>query len=144
VVSLFVAGAGAGGSWAQEFADNEADFADWDSIYARNAEAGVSAGAAVGDGEYVFSEHNPFLGDAAAFEKGKDLFKRGLLSEAALALEAEVSSGCLGFCPVSPLLFKCKRPWPSAKGGPKRLCHPLASVPVQPNRGSGEGVCIST
>ena len=92
-----LAGAGAGGAWAQEFADNKADFADWDSIYARNAEAGVSAGAAVGDGEYVFSEHNPFLGDAAAFDKGKDLFKRGLLSEAALALEAEV--GFLASCP---------------------------------------------
>lgn len=41
-------------------------------------------------GEYEFSEHNPFLGDPAALEKGKDLFKRGLLTEAALALEAEV------------------------------------------------------
>lgn len=41
-------------------------------------------------GDYVFSENNPFTGDPAALEKGKDLFKRGLLSEAALALEAEV------------------------------------------------------
>lgn len=53
-----------------------------------------AAGArAVGDGEYVFAEYNPFLGDPAAFDKGKDLFKRGLLSEAALALEAEVGAG---------------------------------------------------
>jgi peroxin-5 len=43
----------------------------------------------------MFAEHNPFLGDAAAFQKGRDLFKRGLLSEAALALEAEVRIGLL-------------------------------------------------
>lgn len=49
-----------------------------------------AAAAAQADGEYMFAENNPFLGDPAAFEKGKDLFKRGLLSEAALALEAEV------------------------------------------------------
>ena len=94
---LCCAGAGAAGSWAQEFADNEGDFADWDSIFARNAAAGVGAAAAAADGEYVFSDHNPFLGDAAAFDKGKDLFKRGLLSEAALALEAEVGLRVWGF-----------------------------------------------
>lgn len=60
------------------------------------AAAAAGLASAVGDGEYVFAETNPFLGDAAAFEKGKDLFKRGLLSEAALALEAEV---CLGHIP---------------------------------------------
>lgn len=48
------------------------------------------------DGEYQFAEHNPFLGDPAALEKGKDLFKRGLLSEAALALEAEVGAWAVG------------------------------------------------
>lgn len=53
-------------------------------------QAAAAAVAAAADGEYVFAEHNPFLGDPAAFDKGKDLFKRGLLSEAALALEAEV------------------------------------------------------
>jgi hypothetical protein len=46
-------------------------------------------------GEYQFAASNPFLGDPAALEKGKDLFKRGLLSEAALALEAEVRHGVL-------------------------------------------------
>lgn len=56
--------------------------------------AANAAGAA--DGEYLFAEHNPFLGDAAAFEKGRDLFKRGLLSEAALALEAEVRAELFG------------------------------------------------
>jgi hypothetical protein len=55
----------------------------------------AAAAGAVADGEYVFAEHNPFLGDPAAYEKGKDLFKRGLLSEAALALEAEVGVGHL-------------------------------------------------
>ena len=62
-----------------------------------HVQAAAAAAAAVADGEYVFAEHNPFLGDPAALEKGKDLFKRGLLSEAALALEAEVRSG---FCVV--------------------------------------------
>lgn len=39
--------AGAGpSSWAQEFADNEADYADWDDIFARNAE--VSSSTACG------------------------------------------------------------------------------------------------
>jgi hypothetical protein len=32
------AGAGAASSWAQEFTDNEGEFADWDNIFARNAE----------------------------------------------------------------------------------------------------------
>jgi hypothetical protein len=32
------AGAGPASSWAQEFADNEGDMADWDNIFARNAE----------------------------------------------------------------------------------------------------------
>jgi NAD(P)-dependent dehydrogenase (short-subunit alcohol dehydrogenase family) len=32
------AGAGPSNAWAQEFADNEGDFADWDNIFARNAE----------------------------------------------------------------------------------------------------------
>jgi peroxin-5 len=49
-------------------------------------------------GEYIFAADNPFLGDAAAFEKGKDLFKRGLLSEAALALEAEVGVLLCCYC----------------------------------------------
>jgi hypothetical protein len=59
----------------------------------------AAAAGAVTDGEYVFAEHNPFLGDPAAYEKGKDLFKRGLLSEAALALEAEVGVAPNPFCP---------------------------------------------
>lgn len=57
-------------------------------------------------GDYQLSEHNPFLNDPAALEKGKDLFKRGLLSEAALALEAEVR--CLGwFCVTITNFRKC-------------------------------------
>ncbi len=43
-------------------------------------------------GEYVFSFNNPFLGDAEALVKGRDLFRRGVLTEAALALEAEVAA----------------------------------------------------
>jgi peroxin-5 len=35
---------------------------------------------------------NPFQNDTAAMQKGRDLFQRGLLSEAVLALEAEVAA----------------------------------------------------
>lgn len=40
--------------------------------------------------EYVFQPNNPFLSDPESAEKGKQLFRHGLLSEAVLAFEAEV------------------------------------------------------
>lgn len=39
---------------------------------------------------YVFSDMNPYLGHPNPLQEGKDLFYNGLLSEAVLALEAEV------------------------------------------------------
>lgn len=39
---------------------------------------------------YVFAEQNPYVGHASPLREGQDLFRRGLLSEAVLALEAEV------------------------------------------------------
>ncbi|WIA12458.1 hypothetical protein OEZ85_012493 [Tetradesmus obliquus] len=83
---------GAGSAaWANEFVNDAegAAYADWEDLYAKNAAA--SPGQHV-RGEYRFAANNPFLGDPAALEKGRDLFKRGLLSEAALALEAEVQA----------------------------------------------------
>eukprot|EP00879_Flechtneria_rotunda_P013327 GHRR01013917.1.p1 GENE.GHRR01013917.1~~GHRR01013917.1.p1 ORF type:complete len:656 (+),score=254.39 GHRR01013917.1:215-2182(+) len=82
-------GAAGATSWAQEFTNDldESSYADWDALYAKHTEV---AGLANARGEYVFAQNNPFIGDPAALEKGKDLFKRGLLTEAALALEAEV------------------------------------------------------
>ncbi|KMZ61554.1 Peroxisomal targeting signal 1 receptor, partial [Zostera marina] len=39
---------------------------------------------------YVFSDMNPYVGHPDPLGKGQDLFRKGLLSEAVLALEAEV------------------------------------------------------
>ncbi|KAE9598347.1 putative tetratricopeptide-like helical domain, peroxisomal targeting signal 1 receptor family [Lupinus albus] len=41
-------------------------------------------------GVYVFSDLNPYVGHPNPLKEGQDLFRRGLLSEAVLALEAEV------------------------------------------------------
>lgn len=50
----------------------------------------LSAGS--GSGEYVFATNNPFMGDPDAEAKGRDLFRRGVLTEAVLALEAAVQA----------------------------------------------------
>ncbi|GIL45262.1 hypothetical protein Vafri_2556, partial [Volvox africanus] len=89
---------GEASSWVHEFnKGDEQQFEEWERIYGHGAVdsllgGGVAAGMGPGaaTGEYVFSEQNPFLGDPDALQKGKDLFRRGILSEAALALEAEV------------------------------------------------------
>lgn len=39
---------------------------------------------------YVFSDLNPYVGHPNPLKEGQDLFRKGLLSEAVLALEAEV------------------------------------------------------
>lgn len=41
-------------------------------------------------GVYVFSDMNPYVGHPEPMKEGLELFRKGLLSEAALALEAEV------------------------------------------------------
>lgn len=41
-------------------------------------------------GVYVFSENNPYVGHPNPMQEGQELFHKGLLSEAVLALEAEV------------------------------------------------------
>ncbi|PNW73046.1 hypothetical protein CHLRE_14g616750v5 [Chlamydomonas reinhardtii] len=91
--------AGEAAAWAEEFnKGDEGQYEEWERIYGHGAVgdsvfggglAGM-AGTATAPGEYVFSEANPFLGDPEAMQKGKDLFRRGVLSEAALALEAVV------------------------------------------------------
>lgn len=40
--------------------------------------------------DYAFKPNNPFMADAHSFAKAKSLFRHGVLSEAAYALEAEV------------------------------------------------------
>lgn len=39
---------------------------------------------------YVFSDMNPYVGHPDPLKEGQELFRKGLLSEAVLALEAEV------------------------------------------------------
>ncbi|TYG55639.1 hypothetical protein ES288_D08G000200v1 [Gossypium darwinii] len=39
---------------------------------------------------YVFSDMNPYVGHQNPLKEGQELFRKGLLSEAVLALEAEV------------------------------------------------------
>ncbi|KAI8464483.1 MAG: hypothetical protein J3K34DRAFT_454916 [Monoraphidium minutum] len=76
--------------WVREFGGGDAVPEEWDALYRdAAARAGVAVPGLAGR-EYAFTDPNPFLGDAAALAKGKDLFRRGLLTEAALALEAEV------------------------------------------------------
>lgn len=41
-------------------------------------------------GVYVFSDLNPYVGRPNPMKEGQELFRKGLLSEAVLALEAEV------------------------------------------------------
>ena len=41
-------------------------------------------------GVYVFSDLNPYVGRPNPLKEGQELFRKGLLSEAVLALEAEV------------------------------------------------------
>eukprot|EP00195_Chlamydomonas_chlamydogama_P007749 CAMPEP_0202890112 /NCGR_PEP_ID=MMETSP1392-20130828/620_1 /ASSEMBLY_ACC=CAM_ASM_000868 /TAXON_ID=225041 /ORGANISM="Chlamydomonas chlamydogama, Strain SAG 11-48b" /LENGTH=769 /DNA_ID=CAMNT_0049573613 /DNA_START=142 /DNA_END=2451 /DNA_ORIENTATION=- len=81
----------AANTWVQEFnAGDEETFQEWERIYGHSNFSSVLGGGV--KGEYVFARDNPFMGDPEAFSKGKDLFRRGVLTEACLALEAEVQA----------------------------------------------------
>ncbi|KAG5376099.1 hypothetical protein IGI04_040695 [Brassica rapa subsp. trilocularis] len=77
--------------WVDEFAEGplgESSADAWANAYdefltERNAEKQAS-------GVYVFSDMNPYVGHPDPMKEGQELFRKGLLSEAALALEAEV------------------------------------------------------
>ncbi|KAF8099138.1 hypothetical protein N665_0251s0059 [Sinapis alba] len=77
--------------WVDEFAEGplgESSADAWANAYdefltQRNAEKQAS-------GVYVFSDMNPYVGHPDPMKEGQELFRKGLLSEAALALEAEV------------------------------------------------------
>jgi peroxin-5 len=77
--------------WAEEFSNSAlpADVANWEEEYLRELEKLHSAIGPRSSGQYIMAENNPFLTDLDSFQKGKDLFRKGVLTEAVLALEAE-------------------------------------------------------
>ena len=88
--------------WADEFADVPEEWAaEFEEMKRGNPDWAMenvwdqieSEGAALRSAErshYQFTDPNPYLGRKDALEVGRDLFRRGVLSEAALALEAAV------------------------------------------------------
>ncbi|XP_071692976.1 peroxisome biogenesis protein 5-like isoform X2 [Rutidosis leptorrhynchoides] len=85
--------------WADEFGlqvsdgilgDDSAD--NWASAYDEylNEQAVMKQKADSSRGVYVFSDLNPYVGHPDPLREGQELFRKGLLSEAVLALEAEV------------------------------------------------------
>ena len=77
--------------WAAEFEEMKRGNPDWamENVWDQIE----SEGAQLRDAErshYRFTDPNPYLGRKDALEVGRDLFRRGVLSEAALALEAAV------------------------------------------------------
>ncbi|KAG9143930.1 hypothetical protein Leryth_016124 [Lithospermum erythrorhizon] len=85
--------------WAEEFGrqvaegtldDNTAD--NWASAYDDylNEQVSLKQESAKSRGVYEFSEFNPYVGHPNPLKEGQELFRKGLLSEAVLALEAEV------------------------------------------------------
>ncbi|KAM7250693.1 hypothetical protein ACFE04_022576 [Oxalis oulophora] len=81
--------------WADEYGEQVAQGAfgdgateDWTSAYDEFMNQQISSKA--DKGVYVFSDMNPYVGHPNPLKEGQDLFRKGLLSEAVLALEAEV------------------------------------------------------
>ncbi|CAL4999593.1 unnamed protein product [Urochloa decumbens] len=78
--------------WAEEFSGGgfgETSADPWaDEFQEQLSSFKQSSGAS--RGVYVFSEMNPYVGHPNPMQEGQELFRKGLLSEAVLALEAEV------------------------------------------------------
>ncbi|XP_022940955.1 peroxisome biogenesis protein 5 [Cucurbita moschata] len=83
--------------WVEEFgqqvgegASGEAD--NWANAYDEflNEQVAAKGKTDASNGIYVFSDMNPYVGHPNPLKEGQDLFRKGLLSEAVLALEAEV------------------------------------------------------
>ncbi len=55
-----------------------------------NEQVAVKKQSEASRGVYVFSDMNPYVGHPNPLREGQELFRKGLLSEAVLALEAEV------------------------------------------------------
>ncbi|KAL3851064.1 hypothetical protein ACJIZ3_012946 [Penstemon smallii] len=85
--------------WSEEFERQVADGTlgdssseNWANAYDEylNEQAAVRQKSETSRGVYVFSDLNPYVGHPNPLKEGQELFRRGLLSEAVLALEAEV------------------------------------------------------
>ncbi|KAL8033243.1 hypothetical protein ABFX02_13G149600 [Erythranthe guttata] len=85
--------------WSEEFerqvadgvlGDGSAD--NWANAYDEylDEQASLKQKSDSSRGVYVFSDLNPYVGHPNPLKEGQELFRRGLLSEAVLALEAEV------------------------------------------------------
>lgn len=86
--------------WADEFGDqfsnsmlNEDMSSNWLDSYEKYVEEQVRGDQKLPPSSkwvYEFADQNPYVGHPNPLKEGQDLFRRGLLSEAVLALEAEV------------------------------------------------------
>ncbi|EOY11819.1 Peroxin 5 isoform 4 [Theobroma cacao] len=85
--------------WAEEFGrqvgegalgDSSSD--NWATAYDEflNEQVASKERSDASTGVYVFSDMNPYVGHPNPLKEGQELFRKGLLSEAVLALEAEV------------------------------------------------------
>ncbi|CAI9760343.1 unnamed protein product [Fraxinus pennsylvanica] len=85
--------------WAEEFehqvaegvlGDSSGD--NWANAYDEylNEQVALQQKSESSRGVYVFSDMNPYVGHPNPLKEGQELFRKGLLSEAVLALEAEV------------------------------------------------------
>ncbi|XP_052486652.1 peroxisome biogenesis protein 5 isoform X2 [Gossypium raimondii] len=85
--------------WAEEFGrqvgegalgDSSSD--NWANSYDEflNEQLAAKQRSDASRGVYVFSDMNPYVGHQNPLKEGQELFRKGLLSEAVLALEAEV------------------------------------------------------
>ncbi|EFJ18463.1 hypothetical protein SELMODRAFT_444455 [Selaginella moellendorffii] len=97
-----------GGAWAEEFSNRTQKWADefqeqvddgafvsedWQESYDKFVEEqlrGEQSRSASSKWTYVFADQNPYVGHPNPLKEGQELFRKGLLSEAVLALEAEV------------------------------------------------------
>jgi peroxin-5 len=83
-----------GGDWASEFQEmrDRGEPGDWshDTVWNQIVNAQPETTSASERSRYEFIDPNPYLGRPDCLRLGRDLFRRGVLSEAALALEAAV------------------------------------------------------
>ncbi|XP_052207831.1 peroxisome biogenesis protein 5 isoform X2 [Diospyros lotus] len=82
--------------WAEEFGNQVGEGAlgessdDWTHAYDEYLNEQIAAKQQSERGVYQFSDMNPYVGHTNPLKEGHELFRKGLLSEAVLALEAEV------------------------------------------------------